>query len=123
MSAPAHHGWGVRVCGAGTLPAVRAPKQNCPRCEAEQSFRPRHRDTNGKPGVVEVYIKCTVCRWEKVLRKSTAQIEILADRERRLVNQGAKEEKRYGVVKGSTANLLRNVRNEMKRLRVEAGLA
>jgi hypothetical protein len=73
--------------------------------------------------VIEVYIRCTICRWERVLRRSTKEIELLADRERRLVNQSAAEEKRYGVTKGSTSKLLQTVRGEMSRMRQEAGLA
>lgn len=109
--------------GLGNLRAVRAPKQNCPRCNSEQSFRPRARDTDGKPGVVEIYIRCTVCRWDQVLRKSTLEIEHLKINETRLLQKGRQEEQRYGIVKGSTSKLLQTVREEMSRMRQEAGLA
>jgi hypothetical protein len=69
---------------------VKAPKQNCPRCNSVQSFRPQRRDTTtpdtkviASPSVIEVYIKCTVCNWESVLRKSTREIELLMANERR----------------------------------------
>jgi hypothetical protein len=77
----------------------------------------------GSAAVVEVYIRCTVCRWEQVLRQSTMEIEHLKINETKLLQRGRLEEARYGVVKGSTSKLLQTVREEMSRMRQEAGLA
>jgi hypothetical protein len=101
---------------------VKAPKQNCPRCNAQQSFRLRHRDTEGRPGVIEVFIKCTVCMWESVLRKSTKEIELLTAQERRLKEQARIQQERHGTVNGATERLLRNVTTVKARAREEAGL-
>ncbi len=57
-----------------------------------------------------------------MLRKSTIAIESLRVKETKLLQQGKKEEARYGVTKASTTKLLQNVRTEMSRQRLEAGL-
>jgi hypothetical protein len=104
---------------------MKAPKQNCPRCNAEQSFRPRHRDTP-TPGrqdrVIEVFIKCTVCNWESVLRKSTPGIEVLYDRRRRLLEVARQQKTRHGAVNGSTSKLIANANLMLGTARREAGL-
>ena len=101
---------------------MKAPKQNCPRCNAIQSFRPRRRDTVGSPGVIDVYIRCTVCRWESILRRSTMELEILMGNERRLVERARVQHVRHGIVNGSTRRLLIEIRAAMGKAREEAGL-
>jgi|SRR3982751_423032 hypothetical protein len=101
---------------------MKAPKQNCPRCNAVQSFRPRRRDTNDCPGVIEVYIRCTVCNWEHVLRQSTMSLERLAMNERRLLEQARVQHERHGTVNGTTRRLLTNVRRAMQAEREAARL-
>jgi hypothetical protein len=104
---------------------VRAPKQECPRCNSTQSFRPRHRDLDwpGYQGrVIEVFIKCTVCNWEHVLRKSTPGLELLYDRQRRLKEQARVQRERHGVANGTTTRLLNNVNAMLGTARREAGL-
>jgi hypothetical protein len=116
--------------GAGTiLVVVRSPKQNCPRCNAVQSFRPRRRDTatpegkkTGTPAVIEVYIRCTVCNWEQVLRKSTAEIEHLRFNEIKLVQRSREQQARYGATNGNTLKLLRLVRVGLAEAKREAGI-
>jgi hypothetical protein len=51
------------------------------------------------------------------------EIEHLKINETKLLQRGRLEEARYGVVKGSTSKLLQTVREEMSRMRQEAGLA
>jgi hypothetical protein len=101
---------------------LKAPKQNCPRCNAVQSFRPRRRDRIGSPGVIEIYIKCTVCNWDNVLRESTMQIEQLLVNERRLAEQARIQRARHGVVNRSTDRLLREIGLAKQEARKEAGL-
>lgn len=104
------------------IPVVlRAPKQNCPRCNAVQSFRPQQRETL-RISVIEIYIRCTVCRWEQVLRQSTTEIERLRTNERRLLEQSRIQHDRHGTVNGSTARLLRSVREAIGEARQEAKL-
>jgi hypothetical protein len=108
---------------------VKAPKQNCPRCNAEQSFRPRHRDTPtpegkvvGSQAVIEVFIKCTVCNWEAVLRKSTPGLELLYDRQRRLKEQARVQRERHGVANRATTGMLASAVAMIATARREAGL-
>jgi hypothetical protein len=108
---------------------MKAPKQNCPRCNHLQSFRPRHRDTVtpegkavGSQAVIEVFIKCTMCNWETVLRKSTPGIEVLYDRQRRLLEVARQQHEKHGAVNGATTKLLANARAMIGTARREAGL-
>jgi hypothetical protein len=108
---------------------VKAPKQNCPRCNSVQSFRPQRRDTTtpdtkviASPSVIEVYIKCTVCNWESVLRKSTREIELLMANERRVLEQARIQKDRHGTVNNATARILFFIREGKRQAREEAGL-
>lgn len=104
---------------------MKAPKQNCPRCNHLQSFRPRHRDVavpEGQQPVIEVFIKCTMCNWETVLRKSTPGIEVLYDRQRRLLEVARQQHEKHGAVNGATTKLLANARAMIGTARREAGL-
>lgn len=110
----------------GIIPAVkglvvRAPKQNCPRCEAVQSFRPRS-EPGERAGTIIIFITCTVCRWRQDLRTSTQAIERMQVNERRLLEQSRIQHDRHGTVNGSTARLLQTVRAAMSEARQEAGL-
>jgi hypothetical protein len=99
---------------------VKAPKQNCPRCNSEQSFRPLTDDLgNGK---IAVYIRCTTCRWSRELRESTRELERLSRDERRLLEQARIQHERLGTVNGATRRLLANTRTAMQREREVAGL-
>jgi hypothetical protein len=51
----------------------------CPQCESEQSFIPKLRNTDS--GWQEEYIRCTLCRWEQVIRFTTNEIEVLRKQE------------------------------------------
>jgi hypothetical protein len=99
---------------------VKTPKQNCPGCNSLQSFRPRVED-NGD-GTINVFISCTACPWRQNLRTSTRELEHLQRNERCLLEQARVQQVRHGTVNGSTAKLLRNVREAMGQAREEAGL-
>jgi phage FluMu protein Com len=101
---------------------LKAPKQNCPRCNAVQSFRPRRRYVNCGHGVIDVYIRCTVCNWESILRQSTVQIELLMANERRLLEQARVQRVRFGVVNRATARLLTDIALAKSEAREVAGL-
>ena len=100
---------------------MKAPKQNCPRCNAIQSFRPR-REPGEREGTIIVFIHCTVCRWRHVLRTSTPELEVLYDRQRRLLEVAREQHTRHGAVNGATSKLLKNVRITLGTARREAGL-
>lgn len=99
---------------------LRAPKQNCPRCNALQSFRERFEDGEGDQ--IVVFIRCTVCRWSRELRTSTRILEQLRRDERRLLEQARVQHERLGTVNGATRRLLANTRVAMQREREAVGL-
>jgi hypothetical protein len=101
-------------------PVMKAPKQNCPRCNSEQSFRPLTEDLGN--GRISVYIRCTTCRWSRELRESTRELERLTRDERRLLEQARIQHERLGTVNGATRRLLANTRTAMQREREVAGL-
>jgi hypothetical protein len=99
---------------------VRSPKQNCPRCNAEQSFRERTEEREG--GTIAVFIACTLCRWRQDLRVSTKRLEQLKAGERKLLERSRREHERHGTTSGATRRLLVNVRALMRLEREAAGL-
>ena len=100
---------------------MKAPRQNCPRCNAEQSFRPRN-EPGEVDGTIKVFIACTVCRWRCDLRISTPGLEVMYDRRRRLMERARIERERHGVESGSTRRLLAITRAWLVTARQEAGL-
>lgn len=99
---------------------MKAPKQNCPRCNSLQSFRERtEQDEDDK---IIVFIACTTCRWRRELRTSTRELERLRKDERRLLEQARVQHERLGTTNGATRRLLANTRAAMQREREGAGL-
>jgi hypothetical protein len=76
---------------------MKIDKTECPGCNAEQSFRPRWRYLMTEPGMIEVYIACSVCPWSKVLRTSTHEIETLRRRLMRHHKQAARQTQFFGA--------------------------
>lgn len=68
---------------------------NCPRCEALESFRPQRRPVGDKR--IEVFIRCTTCNYEVVLRVSTVQIELLRKQLSRWQSYGRATRAKHGV--------------------------
>jgi hypothetical protein len=99
---------------------VKAPKQNCPRCNSLQSFRERS-DALGD-GTIVVFIACTMCRWRRDLRTSTQGLEELRRQERRLLEQARRQHERHGVTNNATRRGLLITRTAMALERKEAGL-
>jgi hypothetical protein len=100
---------------------MKAPKQNCPRCNHPQSFRERY-EQGDREGTVTVFIRCTTCRWGKELRQSTRELERLRRDERKLMEQARVQHERLGVTNGATRRLLVNTRTAMQRERERVGL-
>jgi transcription elongation factor Elf1 len=100
---------------------MKAPKQNCPRCNSEQSFRPRS-EPGEREGTIVVFIACTMCRWRSDLRISTSELEVLYDRQRRLLEVARQQREKHGVVNGATTRLIANVKSMLGTARREAGL-
>jgi len=86
-----------------------APRQNCPRCEAEQSFPVRHRPSPQGGNLIVVYIACTVCGWNRFLRTSTEQIEQWIKAEAILKRRAEVETARHFAPSASTRRMLRVV--------------
>jgi len=55
----------------GTIP------NECPRCDSLQKFETKMRSVKRDSLIIEVFIRCPVCRYNKVLRESTIEIENL----------------------------------------------
>jgi len=99
---------------------MKAPKQNCPRCNHPQSFRERSEaDEDGK---IIIFIRCTMCRWGRELRTSTLLLEQLRRDERKLLEQARIQHERLGMTNGATRRLLANTRVAMQRERERVGL-
>lgn len=87
---------------------MRAPRQQCPKCEhPRQIFRPRSRDIGN--GVIEVYISCTMCPYKRVLRRSTKEIESLMVKKTRYQEQARREIARYGESAGTTNRAVEHI--------------
>jgi hypothetical protein len=100
---------------------MKAPKQNCPRCNSLQSFRPL-RERGDREGTITVFIRCSMCRWSRELRTSTPRLEKLRQDERRLLEIARVQHERLGTANGATNRLLANTRVEMQREREAAGI-
>jgi len=100
---------------------VKAPKQNCPRCNAVQSFRPRS-EPGEREGTIVVFIACTVCRWRSDLRTSTPGLEVLYDRQRKIKEQARVQRERHGVANRATTGMLASAVAMIATARREAGL-
>jgi hypothetical protein len=61
-----------------------------------QAFPVRKCPVEGKEGVLEVFISCTVCPFKNVLRFSTGKLESLRRLEAQLEAWGEAQERRYG---------------------------
>lgn len=99
---------------------VKAPKQNCPRCNSLQSFRERAKPLGD--GTIVVFIACTMCRWRRDLRVSTPKLEELRKVERRLQEQANHQRERHGTVNNATRRGLLMTSAQMQNERREAGL-
>lgn len=75
----------------------------CPRCESEQSFTRKTREV--RRGYWEAYIRCSMCRWEKTLGRTTPAIEVNRRSLAKLNGRVQEEVKKYGAIQGNTARM------------------
>lgn len=92
---------------------------NCPRCEAPQSFKPRKRKIEDND--IEVFIYCTTCRWEQVIRRSTEEIEGLLQRQGRMRAQAFMQQVRHEQVSDSTSRKLEQIAQQIAVARQRLG--
>src|SRR4051794_11370993 len=97
---------------------MQRPKENCPDCNTPQSFPQRTR-RRGDGGLIEVYIACTVCTFDEVLRVSTYNIERLRRRLASFEAQGQREINRHGAVQGQTEQTIGALNRTIARLQGE----
>lgn len=79
---------------------------NCPRCNSDQISRPQQRAAKDGPWL-EVFIKCSKCRWQTVYRHTTPLIEAAIKRERKWIEARDFEYQRYGNTSFETVKKLR----------------
>lgn len=96
---------------------MRRPKQQCPGCESEQSFPLRQRDSDDE-GIIEVYIACTTCLWEKAIRKSTTAAELLRVRLAHARAQRDWQQRRHGIAFAGTLRAIEILERELAREKV-----
>lgn len=80
---------------------AKVPKTSCPRCNSQQSF-PRSLREHGTPGVLEVYVRCTMCHWEDVIGHTTKELEAVNARKRKAMQRKKQEASIYGSASTST---------------------
>lgn len=78
---------------------MRREKRECPGCSSMQSFPVRNRRIDSTR--IEVFIACSVCPWNQVIRISTAEIEKLRERERKLGAESRSQMARRGCISAS----------------------
>lgn len=90
----------------------------CPWCESPQKFPTRIRNVDGC-NWQEVYISCTMCSYEVVLRATTKQIESTRRLISNLAHRQNYEMKRHGKVSGNTQAAIRRQRKRLMALNRE----
>ena len=96
---------------------VRSPPTNCPACEALNPFKPRQRPVNDKH--IEVYIRCTTCNWQQILRVSTVEIEGLRRVKARWEAYGRATRIKHGVPNSLAVAQVRQIQRRLRELEDE----
>lgn len=81
---------------------------NCPRCNSVQKFAVQHRDTDHE--WQEAFIKCSKCRWEKILYPTTQEIERARRTVFKLSEKAQHQIDTDGAMAGSISQALRAAR-------------
>jgi phage FluMu protein Com len=63
-------------------------KKNCPRCNSLQHFNLRKRETSD--GQIELYIKCSKCKWIKITKKENSSIMLEEEEIKKLKRKARK---------------------------------
>jgi hypothetical protein len=69
--------------------------------------------------VLEVYISCNMCHWERRIEYTTRELERLKQRRHRANRVALREQERHGKVSDSTRKMVFRVVREAARLRQE----
>jgi hypothetical protein len=77
---------------------------NCPRCNSEEKFKKKFRRIGTRPWL-EVYVACSLCRWENVLGKTSQEIEDTKARIAVIAQKKAREEMLHGHCSQSMLNI------------------
>jgi hypothetical protein len=62
--------------------------KNCPRCNSIQNFNLRKRETSD--GQIELYIKCSKCKWTKITKKENSSIMLEEEQIKKLKKKARK---------------------------------
>jgi hypothetical protein len=89
----------------------------CPGCESLQPFRPQYRPHDDS--TVEVFIRCAVCNWELVLRRSTPDIERLYRMRARWEAYGRATRVKHGVTSSLAMVQLKRINAKIRELEDE----
>jgi hypothetical protein len=87
----------------------------CPYCGSSQPFPLRTRPLGDSEVVIEVYISCTRCPYEHVIRQSTAKLERLRKRESNLETAKIFQVRRYGTPNSVNELSLLRIRQLMRK--------
>ena len=85
----------------------------CPRCEARQKFVTKQREVAEGSSLLELFVQCGKCRWEKVLGRSSSDV-LKLEKEIRMMEKKFEHRSREGK---STASLHRAITHKKRRLR------
>ncbi len=86
---------------------VQASHRECPLCGSMQAFPLRKRERD--KGWIEVFISCTICPYEMVVRKSTDALEKLYKQRSRLLAASEHQIRSYGASTSLTRDALMEV--------------
>lgn len=95
---------------------TRLPTE-CPRCEAEGEFVPKARETEHR--WLEIYIRCATCRWERVIRLTTPELQALEKQKRKVVDRMQFEMDTHGQPTANTIAIRRRLGRQWARLQSE----
>lgn len=91
---------------------MKQVEEPCPRCESPQKFAPQIRDVDGCDWQ-ELYIRCTMCRHETVLRPTTREIEHLRRMLAKLAKKAQEEINRHDTISSNTSSAISRQRNRI----------
>jgi transposase-like protein len=95
---------------------VQSPKTNCPRCSSKQAFA-RLKRPHGS--IQEVYIRCTMCRWERLIEYTSPELESLRSRYRKAKTIANAEQVRLGAMSLAKHRMLMRLMHQMVNLESE----
>jgi len=96
----------------------------CPRCESRQKFATKTRQMAENPtpdSVVELFIHCGKCNWEKLLSRSTSSI-LKLEKEIRMMEKKYEHRSREGKSVASLHRAIGHKKRALQRMRLHAGL-